>query len=416
MGAEQVADAIRDAKPAGEARPNGHDRRAGERRIRLVPFDEMRPILSGVDLVDGVLPAAGTSTVLGDPGCGKTFAMIDVALHVAAGMPWMGRRVKQGPAVYVAAEAGRSIFKRVEAWRQRHRPARPATRFEAGSFAAKVAANTARQRGNGARLRADQPVPFYAVAMQLNLIGEDDLVELVDAIRDQCGSGDPVLIVIDTVSRVMAGGNENSSEDMGSLIAAADHLRDEFDAHVCLVHHFGKDQRRGGRGWSGLRAAVDTEIEVSRDENTKISTAKIDKQRDGEIGEKIHFALDVVTIGENEETGEPVTSCVVVAPDAERVADAEREAARGRKLTRGEQIALNALCVLVETEGETPPSSAGCPSATWVREERWRTRCYRDGISRGEPQARRKAFHRASDGLLEEGLIGREQGYAWPCT
>jgi RecA-family ATPase len=71
------------------------------------------------------------------------------------------------------------------------------------------------------------------------------------------------MIVLDTLSRVIAGGNENAPDDMGQLIGNCDRIRAEARAHVMLVHHTGKDEARGARGHSSLRAATDTEIEVS---------------------------------------------------------------------------------------------------------------------------------------------------------
>ena len=273
-------------------------------------------------------------------------------MHVAAGLPWFGRRVKQGAVVYVAAEAGKRIYNRVHAWRLRHRPAREFPTFEPGSMAKKVYRNAMKERGGAApQMAAGQKMPFYCVPIQIDLCtADEDLDELIEAIRDACGDDSPVLIVVDTVNRVMAGGDENSSQDMGALIASADRLRDEFGANVCMVHHLGKDASRGARGHSSLKGAVDAEIEVTRDDDAKLSTARVTKQRDGETGEKVHFALEVVTIGENKETGEEVTSCVVAAPDAERVAQAKRP-----KLGRAEQIALNALKALIEAQGTTPP-------------------------------------------------------------
>jgi KaiC/GvpD/RAD55 family RecA-like ATPase len=357
-------------------RPNGHDTR---RRIELVPFGKMQPNLKDADLVSGLLGSTQLSAIYGPPGCGKTFLALDIALRIATGRKFRGRRVTKGAVVYIAAEAGRRIFNRVTAWRMR-------------------------------RMREEDAgeVPFYAVPCQLNLCTtEDDLDELVAAIRETC---DPVLIVVDTVSRVMAGGNENSPEDMGALVASADRLRDEFGANVCLVHHVGKDASRGARGHSLLHAAIDTEIEVTRSDDTHLSTAKIIKQRDGEIGEQIHFELEVVTIGENEDTGEEVTSCVVAVPDAGTVAEAERPRA---KLSKAERIALRALEIVVERDGTPPPADASCPAKRWVREEAWRKRCCADGISGGEPRAQRIAFKRAFQELLADKLVGHQEPWVW---
>ncbi|KAF0146125.1 MAG: ATPase AAA [Rhodospirillaceae bacterium] len=77
---------------------------------------------------------------------------------------------------------------------------------------------------------------------------------------------------------------------MGGLIANADHLRHDTDYHVALIHHAGKEESRGARGWSGLSAAVDTEILV------KDMTATLTKQRDGETGLQVKFSLAKVSL------------------------------------------------------------------------------------------------------------------------
>lgn len=78
-----------------------------------------------------------------------------------------------------------------------------------------------------------------------------------------------------------------------------------------MIHHSGKDAAKGMRGWSGLRAAVDTEIEVTADEATGLRSAEITKQRDlpGK-GERIGFRLEVVEMGTGK-WGHPLTSCIV---------------------------------------------------------------------------------------------------------
>jgi KaiC/GvpD/RAD55 family RecA-like ATPase len=359
-----------------ERKPNGHDPR---KRIELVPFAEMRPNLTEADLVAGLLGTAQVSEIYGPPGCGKTFFALDIALRIAFGRKFRNRRVTKGMVVYIAAEAGRRIFNRVAAWRMRHM-----------------------------KDEEESEVPFYVVPCQLDLCnGIEDLEELIAVIREK---GIPVLIVIDTLSRVMAGGNENSPEGMGAIISSADRLRDEFGANVCIIHHTGKDASRGSRGHSSLHAAVDTEIEVTRSEESGLSTATVVRQRDGEIGDKIYFELDVIELGVNGETHEIVTSCVITSPDPATVAELSKPKT---KRSKAEQIALDALEIAIEREGEVPPADANCPAKRWVKEDVWRQRCYRAGISGGEMRAKQVAFQKACNALELQDVIGTQNGFAW---
>jgi putative DNA primase/helicase len=70
------------------------------------------------------------------------------------------------------------------------------------------------------------------------------------------------------------------------------------------------------RGWSGMRAATDTEIEVTVDDQIGAHAAEITKQRDipGK-GDRIGFRLQIVEMGIGK-WGKPITSCVVVGADA----------------------------------------------------------------------------------------------------
>jgi hypothetical protein len=124
------------------------------------------------------------------------------------------------------------------------------------------------------------------------------------------------LIIGDTLARMSAGANENAGEDMGTVLAHAELIRREAKAHVLLIHHSGKDQARGARGWSGLRAAIDTEIEVTSDETTGLRVAEVTKQRDlSTRGDRIGFRLTPVEMGLGQ-WGNLRTSCIVEAADA----------------------------------------------------------------------------------------------------
>jgi hypothetical protein len=116
------------------------------------------------------------------------------------------------------------------------------------------------------------------------------------------------MIVIDTLARAMTGGNENSTQDMGLLVANGDILRDRFDANVIWVHHSGKNEARGARGSSALQAATDTEIEIYGFAAGG-GVLRTTKMRDSEPVE-YRFRLNQVLIGKMP-GGAEVTSCVV---------------------------------------------------------------------------------------------------------
>src|SRR4029077_17957575 len=121
------------------------------------------------------------------------FLCLDLALRVAAGIDCFDRKVYQGAVIYVATEAGRSIINRVAAFKI-------------------------------ARHLEDDDSPFFAVPSPVDLCHADvgDIERLIGTIRDAVTDSDVALIVIDTVSRALAGGNENAPDDMGSFVRSLD--------------------------------------------------------------------------------------------------------------------------------------------------------------------------------------------------
>src|SRR5262249_21188651 len=137
-------------------------------------------------------------------------------------------------------------------------------------------------------------VPFYVIPEPIDLCRSDADVNLL---LRRIGKLPPLaLIEIDTVSRTMNGGNENAPDDMGRFVAHCDKLRLATTAHVLAIHHSGKDEARGARGHSLLKAACDTEIEVAADDATDKRTATVVKQRDHRTGDVFGFSLRSVDL------------------------------------------------------------------------------------------------------------------------
>jgi hypothetical protein len=346
------------------------------RELELVRFADMQPRLDGRPLVKGLLDREQISVVYGEASCGKTFLALDVSFHIAAGADWFGRKVEKGAVVYVAAEAGRGIINRAFAWRLAHRI---------------------------------DDIPFCAMTSPIDLCHATagDVDRLIIAVRS-AGLEPVVLLVIDTVSRVLAGGDENASDDMGAFVCSLDRLRDELGCHVLAVHHCGKDQSRGARGHSLLKAAVDTEMEVVRYDKLGLSTATITKQRDGMSGDQITFRLRPIELGRDED-GDPVTSCVVEPTEA-------LPQKNSAKLTPSPKakIALGTLQKAIAEAGTEAPANNHIPRVRVVEIDAWRRYYYAGTGSDGATaEARKKAFQRARDQLQAAGAIGIHTDLVW---
>jgi hypothetical protein len=139
------------------------------------------------------------------------------------------------------------------------------------------------------------------------------VIELVRAIEQIKGQR-VRLIIGDTLARMSAGANENSGEDMGPVMARFDQVATATGAALMIIHHNGKDAAKGARGWSGIRAHIDTEIEVTEKEGTRSVT--VTKQRElPSKGDTIYFKLEIIEMGTTK-FGSPATTCVAI-PDEE---------------------------------------------------------------------------------------------------
>jgi len=88
----------------------------GERKIRfpLINFQDMRPGLEPVYLVDELIPSAGIVLVWGALKTFKSFWLLDLMLYIAMGWAYRERAVRQGGVIYRAFEGGHGYKNRIE--------------------------------------------------------------------------------------------------------------------------------------------------------------------------------------------------------------------------------------------------------------------------------------------------------------
>jgi hypothetical protein len=223
-------------------------------RERLIVGDNITNLPRPEPLIEDVLDLDTLGLLFGRAGSGKSFVALDWALCVSTATWWKGHRVVPGPVLYVAGEGSVGLGARLEAWQRFH------------------------------DIKTAGAITWMA--------GTVDLLDRrwVDALVTVAAEVAPVLIVIDTLSRCMAGGDENSAKDMTNVIRALDAVRDATGASVLPVHHTGKDLTAGARGHSALRAALDTEIRVEGGD--RIISLHADKQRhhvDGHVIAKLEL-------------------------------------------------------------------------------------------------------------------------------
>jgi len=287
-------------------------------------------------LIQGLLEVGASAVAYGPSGEGKTFVALDWALCVATGRSWQGRPVVQGPVVYVVAEGGRGIRKRVAAWMQENAVAKIKNAF------------------------------FVLEAVQLrNTADSDLLISRIEAQKLQ-----PALIVIDTFARCFVGGDENTSKDVGEFIDATRILQARTGAAILAVHHTGKVGKQE-RGSSAMRAAADAMFKIAKTSSGSI-TIDNDKQKDDEECKTLTCRLKQVKI----EGRETETSCVVVADD---------QASNRPRTNPQTQTALDVLRRLPEatSDGAAWRQAVGIASAKPIRPktfDNWRSSLIMQGL------------------------------------
>lgn len=258
-------------------------------------------------IIKGLMPMADLGVVYGASGAGKSFIMLDLVMAVARGVPWRGLRVRQGKVVYVVAEGAGGFRNRVEAYCQHH-----------GIDAASL--------------------PLLILDAVPNLLDAKQVKALAETIEQEPGVA---LVVCDTFAQMTPGANENAAEDMGKAIGHIRHVGRRAGATVVLVHHSGKDAAKGARGWSGIRAAADFEMEVTRDgENRALNTTK---QKDADDQASWGFKLQRMVIAIDED-GDDVESAVVLESDVQveaGVNGGKRRASDRKRLGVWEQTMLD---------------------------------------------------------------------------
>ena len=282
-------------------------------------------------LIKHVLPRAELVVMYGASGSGKSFMALNMAAAVATGQKWRGKKTTQGKIVYVAAEGAGGFKKRMAAYAQHN------------------------------KMSLDD-LNIGVIAAAPNML---DLAHAKDVVRAISDSGGAQLVIIDTLAQSMPGGNENAGEDMGQAMAHCKLIHQHTGATVLLVHHSGKDTTKGARGWSGLRAAADAELEVIRAPTGRCM--RISKQKDGDDSAEWGFGLEIVTIGMDEDL-EDITSCVVVEADVPRgSAAAARELGPNeallhqiiQEMAKVQTAGIEEHEVIAEAIRRTPPRTDG---------------------------------------------------------
>lgn len=349
-------------------------------------------------LVKGVITRGERTMMVGASQSGKSFLAIDLAMSIARGTPWFGNKVKRGGVVYQAGEGGRGIKKRLRAYRAEH------------------------------GLDLSGQMPFVLLPAPVDLYaGDDATTALIAEVKHWSTTFDcPLeLVVIDTLSTATPGADENSSKDVGPVLARCERIAQECACAVMLVHHMNSGGQKP-RGHTSILANLDSVLKVERLEEMDIDRRAIReielaKQKDGESGRKWRFVLPAVEIGRDAD-GDPITSCVVRSPNTEgEPGETSKATDAGIRLTPQCEVFLRAIYRALADHGEDAPAALGLPGGTRV--VRWKVLgevfagMAFDGADETDPKKRQdklsQAMKRHGERLMQLRVIMRENPFLW---
>jgi hypothetical protein len=374
---------LMDHRPAGnvdelEARLRAAKKGNGEAKppFPLVAWKDIAFDLEEEWRVETLLPLARVACLYGGPSV-KTFVLLDLFARMARGGFWGGREVKQCPVVYVAAEGGNGIKKRIAGLK-------------------KVAA----EKG----LPAD--IPFHLIPAAPNLgTGNGDCKKLIADI--EATGAQPGAIAIDTTTQALGGADENGA-GMDALVVNATVIANYFQCLVVLVHHTPVADDDRLRGKTSLLGGLDVSIISKREKGSLVATMTIKKMRDEDETQSFTVNLVRVVLGKTKK-GREVSTLVVATVDP----GAAEAAKTSRKLPDSATNALSALRYALDEVGEIPPASNHTPRGQKaVSPKQWRE--YANMTSTlPEGDTRDKNFERGCERLKADKIVGILGGYVW---
>lgn len=256
--------------------------------LEILTIDQLYRLPPPKWLITEFIEQNSISALYGQSGTAKSFIALDWSLSVATGRPWLGRiPVVQSPVLYIAAEGGRSIQKRVRAWSRHH--GLKAADLNAAYWSVK---------------------PLY--------VRDREEVEQLFELLDHMDTF-PGLLVIDTLSQSFGAGDENSM-DMQEFVGAVTEIRNQRQMAVLIVHHTNAMGKRE-RGHSSFRGGMDHMFETTaqKDEDFRLQEVTLlnNKQKDTETQAKLtftpHKVLDSLVLVEGIYGGPVADQPVLVA-------------------------------------------------------------------------------------------------------
>ncbi|MDP1666757.1 MAG: AAA family ATPase [Methylobacter sp.] len=332
-------------------------------------------------LVENVIEQGSLNLLFGEPASGKSLFALDWGFCIAADMSWHGYRTKQTDVVIIAGEGFAGMQRRLKALEVKYNMKAPESLFI-----------------------SQQPA---------QLLDKINAQLVANSIKAICPN--PGLVIIDTLHRNMDG-DENSSQDIGKFINNLDMYMKPLGAAILVVHHSGHGNKDRSRGSSSIRAAMDGEFSTIKKDNCITLTCH--KAKDFEALNPLQFTLKTTELGWLDSDDKPMTSVYL---EYGGLATTDKK----NKLTAKDEAILTCLDAAIVEHGIEPTAEIklkfgefNSPTGKMqkiVNIDHWREKAYPSMVVTGkDPEnAKRVAFKRCSDKLLNQGLIVKCDNYVW---
>ena len=187
--ADQLEAIVKRRKPAKPANDNGPRLVAPasvlaalkKEKFEITLFDDVNQSKIKEEILEGVLGDGEFTEFVAKPGTAKSVLLVDIGCHIAAGMDWHGRKVKNGLVIFFAAERKKLTERRIDAWGKKH---------------------------------GVKGIPFVTIGGKLDLtnglIDASALAATIKGLEERLGHP-CVLIIIDTVTRTFGAGDQHQS-------------------------------------------------------------------------------------------------------------------------------------------------------------------------------------------------------------
>ncbi|RWD79736.1 bifunctional DNA primase/polymerase [Mesorhizobium sp.] len=331
------------------------------RKRRILTYTQMSAMPQPEWLVEGLIQKRSAALMFGKSNTFKSFLAIDIGLSVATGRDWHGCSVSPGRTLFVATEGANGVGRlRVPGWFDHY------------------------------LIEQSDRLNALLLPSEISL----DIKSDVDWLLGEIAAAGPIdLLVLDIFGGTMSG-TEVEDTTARAWVRAIQHIMHQTGAATLTVAHTGWQDETRARMHTHFWGSFDSRMRVEGDRDALTSCLMIERHKDADSAGSWGFSLS--------------PSHGTLVP----VLDDSVQPNKAAKWSKANRVAISALDSSLEAAGEIRIGD-GWPLCKVVSIEKWRQECDREGLSSGNPPARRIAFKRAQDWLIDRRAIQVFEGHVW---